>query len=508
MISDEKINVNIIVAHCDGRGIGNNNSIPWKIKKDLSYFMGLTSDTYSNDKIKNVVIMGRKTYESIPSSFRPLSKRINIVLSKNDPDLSEKKDIEHLNNDLIYTKSYKDIYDWIIKNRQNIHNVFVIGGSQIYDDFIWNEKVKKLFDIDIIYKTRIKGKYECDTKFSMIPSNFFIEDMTPYFYEHKKTHKEYTEEDFNENNKEDKKDYYKFYFIRYEKKKLEHSEKKYLNMLTNVLTNYSYRMDRTGEGILSYFGYHMRYDIHNSFPLLTTKRMFWKGIVEELLWFLRGDTNVQHLIDKGVHIWDKNSDRKFLDSIGLNHRKEYDGGPIYGFNFRHFGAKYIDCDTNYEGKGVDQVSEVLRLIREEPSSRRILINLWNPSELKNVCLPACHCMYQFYVDGDSLSCSMYQRSGDLGLGVPFNIASASLMTYIFAHLTGKYPKELIHTIGDAHIYKNHVLAVNEQLEREPTPFPRVRIKSRGQNKVEDFKFEDFEVYGYEPHPSIKMDMAV
>jgi thymidylate synthase len=236
--------------------------------------------------------------------------------------------------------------------------------------------------------------------------------------------------------------------------------------------------------------------------------MFWKGIVEELLWFLKGDTNIKNLIDKGVHIWDKNSDREFLDGIGLKDRKEYDGGPIYGFNFRHFGAKYIDCDTDYTGQGVDQVTEVLRLIREEPHSRRILINLWNPCELSNVCLPACHCMYQFYVEGEYLSCSMYQRSGDLGLGVPFNIASASLMTYIFARLTNKIPKELIHTIGDAHIYKNHVAAVEEQLKRDPTPFPRVNIKGRGQTKVEDFTYDDFEVFGYEPHPSIKMDMAV
>ena len=192
----------------------------------------------------------------------------------------------------------------------------------------------------------------------------------------------------------------------------------------------------------------------------------------------------------------------------MKDRKEFDGGPIYGFNFRHFGAKYIDCDTDYTGQGTDQVAEVLRLIREEPQSRRILINLWNPCELKNVCLPACHCLYQFYVEGDYLSCSMYQRSGDLGLGVPFNIASASLMTYMFAHLTNKIPKELIHTIGDAHIYKNHVDAVKEQLKRKPTPFPRVRIEDRGQKCVEDFKYEDFIVSGYEPHPSIKMDMAV
>jgi dihydrofolate reductase / thymidylate synthase len=497
----KKFNVNIIVAHCNSGGIGFKNEIPWKIKKDLQYFKDITSDVYKDKSGKNVVIMGRKTYQSIPTKVRPLSNRINVVLSSNSPNLDDKE-----TSDLHYMKSYQEIYDWL-NNTKEVNNIYVIGGAQIYNDFLWDDNVKELFNIDMIYITRIRGKYECDKKFPKIPSEFFIEDMTPDFYEHKETHEEIIEEDF-EKGECNKNDCYRYYFIRYEKKDKEHDEKKYLNMVSNVLKKHSFRMDRTGEGILSHFGYHMRYDIHKSFPLLTTKRMFWKGIIEELLWFLRGDTNVQNLIDKGVHIWDKNSDREFLDSIGLKNRKEYDGGPIYGFNFRHFGAKYVDCNTDYSGKGVDQVAEVLRLIREEPHSRRILINLWNPCELKNVCLPACHCMYQFYVDGDYLSCSMYQRSGDLGLGVPFNIASASLMTYIFAHLTGKYPKELIHTIGDAHIYKNHIKGVEEQLKREPTPLPRVRIKGRGQTKVEDFTYEDFEVFGYEPRPTIKMDMAV
>ena len=487
-----KINVNIIVAHCNGGGIGKDGNIPWKLPRDMKYFKGLTTDTYNDDgnlieNTRNAVIMGRKTYESIPEKFRPLSDRYNLVLSSNEPKNLTVDEIDHhLGINLHYMKSYKELYDSIIEHRTSIANIYVIGGGSIYNDFLWNEDVQKMFNVKMIYVTRIRKKYECDAFFPKIPSNYFIEDYTP---------------DFEEDN-------HKYYFIRYEKKEQEHEEYNYLKIVKNILDNNTYKLDRTGEGILSQFGCTQRYDIYNSFPLLTTKRMFWKGIVEELLWFLRGDTNVQNLIDKGVHIWDKNSDREFLDSIGLNHRKEYDGGPIYGFNFRHFGAKYIDCNTDYTGQGVDQVSEVLRLIREEPNSRRILINLWNPSELKNVCLPACHCLYQFYVDGDFLSCSMYQRSGDLGLGVPFNIASASLMTYIFARLTGKYPKELIHTIGDAHIYKNHVNAVNKQLKREPTPFPRVLIKNTGQKCIEDFKYEDFVVSGYEPHPTIKMDMAV
>ena len=500
-IIENKINVSIIVAHSNSGGIGINGTIPWKIKKDMAYFKDITSNVFNEDGLvdnikndnekkfckKNAVIMGRKTYQSIPEKFRPLDNRYNLVLSSTEPtDLTEKEMEEHLHIDLHYNKSYKELYDSIVEHKDVINDLFVIGGGKIYNDFLYDETVKELFNVDMIYVTRIRKKYECDAFFPKIPSNYFIQEYTP---------------DFEENGN-------KFYFIKYKKEDKKHEEYNYLDMVQGVLDKHTYKLDRTGEGILTQFGCSSRYNICDTFPLLTTKRVFWKGIVEELLWFLSGDTNVQHLIDKGVHIWDKNSDRAFLDSLGMKDRKEFDGGPIYGFNFRHFGAKYIDCDTDYTGQGTDQVAEVLRLIREEPQSRRILINLWNPCELKNVCLPACHCLYQFYVEGDYLSCSMYQRSGDLGLGVPFNIASASLMTYMFAHLTNKIPKELIHTIGDAHIYKNHVDAVKEQLKRKPTPFPRVRIEDRGQKCVEDFKYEDFIVSGYEPHPSIKMDMAV
>lgn len=236
--------------------------------------------------------------------------------------------------------------------------------------------------------------------------------------------------------------------------------------------------------------------------------MFLRGIIEELLWFLRGETDAKVLQDKKVRIWDGNSSREYLDSIGLTENKEGDCGPIYGHNFRYYGARYINCETNYQGQGYDQVAEALRIIREEPHSRRCLINLWNPGDLDKVALPPCHVLYQFYVDGDDLSCSMYQRSGDIGLGVPFNIASASLMTHVFAKLTGKRPKELVHTIGDAHIYENHLEALLPQLERVPYPFPVLRIEDREQKTVEDFVSGDFKLEGYQCHPAIKMEMAV
>ena len=487
----EKINVNMIAAFCTNRGIGNNNKIPWKLKADLQRFKELTIGT--NKSKMNVVIMGRKTYESLPQSVRPLSSRINIVLTSRDKDLNEENWTFAKYNNLVYIKNYTNLYYWVIGNKEHINDIFVIGGAQIYNDFLYNELCNTYFTAKTLYLTKINEKYECDAKFPRIPPNYTLNNCTDI--------------DSEFNDKTDKT--IKFYYMEYQLiNNYQHDELNYLNTLRDVISNAKERHDRTGEGTISHFGCHARYNLSKSFPLLTTKRVYWKGIVEELLWFLKGDTNAQHLIDKNVHIWDLNTTREFLDSAGLTHLKERDGGPIYGFNFRHFGANYVDCDTNYEGQGVDQVKEVLRMIKEEPHSRRIIINLWNPSDLNKVCLPACHTLYQFYVDGDNLSCSLYQRSGDLGLGVPFNIASASLMTHIFAHLSGKKAYELVHTIGDAHIYKNHIAAIEEQLTRTPTPFPILRIKDRDQKEVEDYVYDDFVIMGYEPLPTIKMDMAV
>lgn len=236
--------------------------------------------------------------------------------------------------------------------------------------------------------------------------------------------------------------------------------------------------------------------------------MFHKGVIEELLWFLKGDTNSKTLEDKGVSIWKENSSRKTLNSLGLGERKTGDCGPIYGFNFRHFGAKYVDCETDYTNSGYDQVSEVLRMLKEEPYSRRIMINLWNPLTLNESVLPPCHVLYQFKVIKNKLSCSLYQRSGDMGLGVPFNIASAALMTIIFAKLSNLEPHELIHTIGDCHIYLNHEVGLLQQISRTPYKFPKMNIDEKGQQSVEDFDLEDFVISNYEFHDKIKLHMAI
>merc|ERR1712037_495161 len=243
--------------------------------------------------------------------------------------------------------------------------------------------------------------------------------------------------------------------------------------------------DRTGVGTRAMFGKMMRFDLRKSFPLLTTKRTFWRSVLEELLWFVRGDTNAKHLSD----------------------REEGDLGPVYGFQWRHFGAKYVDMHTDYTGEGVDQLAECIRKIKEDPNDRRILLSAWNPADLSLMALPPCHMFCQFYVANGELSCLMYQRSCDMGLGVPFNIASYSLLTYMMAQVCGLKPGEFIHSLGNAHVYENHIEPLKTQLERTPRPFPILRVNPDVKD-IDSFQASDFEIIGYNPHGKIAMDMAV
>jgi len=288
----------------------------------------------------------------------------------------------------------------------------------------------------------------------------------------------------------------------------EHEEQQYLQLIRKIIQTGNKKGDRTGTGTLSLFGAQLRFSLRDgSFPLLTTKKVFYRGIAEELFWFIRGSTSAKELQEKNVRIWDGNSSRAFLDNIGLNHREEGDLGPVYGFQWRHFGAEYVDMHADYSGKGVDQLANVINLIRTRPDDRRILLCAWNPADLDKMALPPCHCLVQFYCANGELSCQLYQRSADMGLGVPFNIASYALLTIMLAHVTGLKPGDFVHTLGDAHVYSNHVEALKQQLERKPRPFPTISIKRKVEN-IEEFKFEDFEVTGYDPHPKIAMDMAV
>ncbi|UNP64602.1 thymidylate synthase [Marmot herpesvirus 1] len=284
-------------------------------------------------------------------------------------------------------------------------------------------------------------------------------------------------------------------------------ESQYLKDVSFILTHGSMKNDRTGVGTLSVFGTQTRYNLKEEFPLLTTKKMFWKGIVEELLWFIKGSTDSSVLSNRGVRIWDANGSRQFLDGLGFHDRKEGDLGPVYGFQWRHYGARYVDKDTDYTGQGVDQLRSVITKIKTTPYDRRMIMCAWNPVDIPNMALPPCHVLSQFYVSEGYLSCQLYQRSGDMGLGVPFNIASYSLLTYMIAHVTGLKPGEFIHTVGDAHIYLNHVEPLKLQIQRTPRAPPKLKI-NREVSDIDDFKIEDFILEGYYPYPAIKMDMAV
>jgi thymidylate synthase len=283
-------------------------------------------------------------------------------------------------------------------------------------------------------------------------------------------------------------------------------EEQYLDLVRRVIEDGVERDDRTGVGTLALFGERLVFDLQDGFPLLTTKRVFWRGVAEELLWFVSGSTNANVLSEKGVKIWEANGKREFLDKLGLYNREEGDLGPVYGFQWRHFGAKYVDCHTDYTNQGVDQLANVINTIKTNPTDRRMVVSAWNPADLNQMVLPPCHMFYQFFVADGKLSCQMYQRSCDLGLGVPFNIASYALLTHMVATVTGLGVGTLTMCLGDTHVYKNHIDALKVQMGREPRPFPRLFVNP--EDDIDAFVFDDFTLVGYDPHPPIKMQMAV
>ena len=263
--------------------------------------------------------------------------------------------------------------------------------------------------------------------------------------------------------------------------------KQYLDLMRRVLNQGVRKEDRTGTGTLSVFGHQMRFDLGEGFPLVTTKKLHLRSIIHELLWFLRGDTNVAYLRDNGVSIWDE-----WADANG-------DLGPIYGYQWRSWPTA--------DGRHVDQISQVLEQLGNNPDSRRIIVSAWNVGELENMALPPCHAFFQFYVAQGKLSCQLYQRSADIFLGVPFNIASYALLTLMMAQATGLEPGDFVHTLGDAHLYSNHLEQARTQLQRQPRVLPRMRLNSAVQDLFA-FHFEDFELVGYDPHPHIKAPVAV
>jgi thymidylate synthase len=276
----------------------------------------------------------------------------------------------------------------------------------------------------------------------------------------------------------------------------------YKQLLAKILNDGVLKGDRTGTGTMSIFGHQMRFDLSEGFPLLTTKKLPLKAIIHELLWFLRGDTNIRYLRDNGVTIWDE-----WADEFG-------NLGPVYGAQWRSWPAYDRAPDhmqdalqVAYVGRSIDQIASVVDMIKNNPNSRRLIVSAWNPSEVDQMALPPCHCLFQFYVANGKLSCQLYQRSADVFLGVPFNIASYALLTMMIAQVTGLEPGDFVHSFGDTHLYLNHLDQARLQLTRDPRPLPTMKLNADVKD-IFSFRYEDFELVDYDPHPSIKAQVSV
>jgi thymidylate synthase len=507
-------------------------TIPFSNKADLANFYRLTRN--------NIVIMGRKTYESIG---KILPNRLNVIITSNprlgvtdgtpgadkvcdgipgadkvcdgnpevnkvcdgnpevnkvcdgnpevnkvcdgNPEVNKVCDGNYQRASLLlFTSVEVCVKELLNSSCYSDKERFVIGGAQIYKQFL------ELNLVDKLYISTARGVYNCDIKMPYID----------YFKFEKIDKARYKGHVLDENIQYQEYEYVNFH------------ECKFLYLLDDILSIDGERIDRTLIGIRSIFGRFLEFDLtNNQFPLGTTKKMNLKKVFEELMWFVRGDTNTKTLSAKHIKIWEPNSSREFLDSRGLTY-KEGDIGPTYGFAFRHYGAEYNGCDSDYAGLGYDQIYNVIDLIKNDPTSRRIMINLWNPTVLDKVALPPCLFCYQFYVTvtprGKQLSCLMNQRSSDISLAGFWNIATGALLTYLIARVTGCTPKELKWCIGDTHIYINQFSAVEEQLKRKPRMFPRLIFKEDAPSMengkdITEFEYRDLLLTGYNPHGVIK-----
>lgn len=501
------MNFNLIVAVDEKFGIGKGNDLPWHIKSEMSYFNKVTTNDGKDngENERNVVIMGRNTWDSIPDKYKPLPDRYNIVITSNyfnnNLKYQEQKDnlmfCDSLNNSLEFVESNKD--------SKNLNEVYIIGGSRLYLEAINHDRLER------VYLTKICRDYECDNKFmnkkdfNQRMESFTLDSVSSFVLQH--------------DSKNDIDIYLRYYVYTNNNKSINNDKKQfvnkeeyqYLNIMRDILDNGIERGDRTGTGTISNFGERQRYNLRETFPMLTTRRQFFKGIFEEFMFYLRGQTDNNILVEKGVNIWEGNTSREFLDSRGLNEYLEGDMGATYGFNFRHYGTEYEGCQYDYLNLGIDQLSECIDQIKNNPTSRRIIINLWNPMANRKAALPSCLCWYQFYVNTikKELNLQIYIRSSDYFLANNWNTCTGALFVHLICGLEDidLTPGILTVISGDTHIYLNHADQAKENLDRIPRPFPKLVVKNT-KKSIEDFELSDIEILDYNPYPSIKAQMAV
>jgi thymidylate synthase len=477
-----------ILAHSYSQGISISGKIPWDCKKDMSFMKSITTAP----GLKNGLLMGRKTFESIG---RILPNRENIIVTSQKLDSTA-----HI---------VESISDGIEKGRElELDILWVFGGATIYDAFLEDLQFSKLIDGFIITTTPERS---CDT---FIKSNIyeFIEK------------RQYTQM-FSPRVLERVMDgvyelsiYSRLQNLRQEWTPIVRSlegnsiDKSYLELVKRILSQGSKRDTRNGATI-SKFGENISFDLAEGFPLLTTKKVFFNGVIRELLWFIKGDTDARHLEANNVTIWSGNTSKEFLEKNGLPY-EEGIGGPIYGYQWRRFGQEYSYKDKNGQLQttpgvkhGVDQLQFIIDELRANPTSRRLFMSSWNPNQLNQMCLPPCHISYQFYVENGHLSCMMVQRSADVFLGLPFNIASVALLIHLVANIVGLEPGKIYISIGDAHIYEDHLEPIRVQLGRSGMDYdlPKIILK-RKPGKIEEYEFEDVEIQNYKSHPMIKAKM--
>jgi dihydrofolate reductase/thymidylate synthase len=491
----------VILASTRRGGIGLSGRLPWpKLTHDMNHFVNITSKKLPTEK-QNAVIMGRKTWDSI-DKYKPFKNRINYIITRDaDKFLYGNKQFTNI---IHPCKSLPDAISLASMN-SSVNKLFVIGGGQIYAQALSLPHCKE------IYHTEILNDFPADVHVPEIDKNIFkLENIGNVINENEISY-QFLKYIRNSNNTEISS--YSDFLVRsgFDKRILmsrNPEEMRYLSFGDYIMNHGTVKGDRTGVGTHAVFGEIFRYNLeNNTWPILTTKKVFVKGITKELLWLISGSTDGNVLLKDGVKIWYGNGTRQFLDKNNLFHYKEHHLGPVYGHQWRHSGAEYKGADVDYKGKGVDQLADVIKQLKENPDSRRHIICAWNPPQLKQMALPPCHVLIQFYVSNGYLSCMMFQRSSDYAIGNCYNVASYSLLTHMIAHITGLKAKEFIHVIGDAHVYKTHIDGLREQITREPYEFPKVNFKRKITN-IDDFKFDDIELVGYKSHPAIKFEMAV
>lgn len=498
----------IFVAYDSARGIAQKGRIPWpRLDKDMEMFAKSTED--------HVIIMGRKTWESLPS--HPLQKRVNIIITKNQAAYSQIRTFQLFGPGVLTSN---DLEQAIATSHSMFPDkrIFVIGGQDIYEEAL-NKHL-----VSLVVATEIEAKFSCDRFFPKLGPQFVKSNESQQIQQRLVVENE---------SEREKAPIIKYKVVEY---KLVQNpfEMNYLQLMNSILMSNIEKDDRTGSGTIMTWGAQLRFPLNERFPLLTTKKMFLRGVFEELKWFLSGKTNINALTEAGVHIWDHNSSREYLDSRGLKDYPIGEVGPLYGYQWVHFNKPYAPPASSDAGKtaskedgaasvttegtptsgdagnagDLNQLKNAIEMIKNDPTSRRIVVCAWNPLQIDQMALPPCHMLYQFAVIKKKLFCRVDMRSADLFLGVPFNIASYALLTTIVARICNLELGDLVLQMGDVHIYKNHIQACLKQIERTALQFPTLDITKPLDclDDVASLNWEDIKLNEYVHHASISTSL--